>query len=121
MALLTYLPLFMHPEIKAALTKADKKYPAPGAITLRNAEKLLNYIEDINLERPGKFMPTPSQSLYILWSVEDWEFHMECIKNGSILYMFCKDGCEKARGTYPVDKFIPQLERYLLMGIGQAC
>ena len=107
----------MHPEIKAALTKVDKTHPAPNAIALKSSEKLLHYIEDINLERTGKFEPTPSQSLYILWNVQDWEFHMECIKNGSILYMFCKDGCEKARGSYSVDEFIPQLERYLLMGV----
>ena len=107
----------MHPEIEAALTVVSKKYPAPNAITLQSAEKLLNYIEDINLERTGKFVPTASQSLYMLWSVEDWEFHMECIKNGSILYNFRKGGNEEASGSYPVDKFIAQLERYLLIGV----
>ena len=107
----------MHPELEAAIIKADHKYPALTAITLRNTEKLLNYIDDINLERPEKFVPTKSQSMYILWSVEDWEFHMECIKNGSILYTFRKGGFEEASGSYPVEEFIPQLERYLLMGM----
>jgi hypothetical protein len=108
----------MHPEIEAALTKVDQEHPIPNAITLQTAEKLLNYMEDINLERTGKFVPTPSQGLYILWSVEDWEFHMECIKNGRILYTFRKGGFEEASGSYSVDEFIPQLERYLLKGVG---
>src|SRR5258708_37204074 len=108
----------MHPEIQAALTGAEYNFPAPNAITLQNAEKLLNYIEDINLERTSRCMPTPSQSLYILWSVEDWEFHMECIKNGRVLYTFRKGGREEAKGSYLLDQFIPQLERYLLIGIG---
>jgi hypothetical protein len=107
----------MHPEIESALVNASYKYPALSAITLKNAEKLMNYIDDINLERPERFMPTPAQSLYILWSVEDWEFHMECVKNGSILYTFRKGGLEEASGNYSVDEFIPQLERYLLLGI----
>ncbi len=107
----------MHPEIEAALTNVDHEYPTLTDITLTNAEKLLNYIEDINLERPERFVPTPSQSLYILWSVEDWEFHMECIKNGSILYTFRKGGFEEASGNNTVEDFIPQLERYLLLGM----
>jgi hypothetical protein len=107
----------MHPEIEAALTETEYHYPAPNAITLQNAEKLLNYIEDINLENTSRFLPTPSQSLYILWSVEDWEFHMECVKNGSILYTFRKAGHEEARGAYPLDQFLSQLERYLLIGM----
>jgi len=107
----------MHPEIEAALTVAEYYYTAPNAIALQNAEKLLNYIEDINLERTGKFVPTQSQGLYMLWSIEDWEFHMECIKNGNILYAFVKNGCKEASGSYPIDEFIPQLERYLLIGV----
>jgi hypothetical protein len=107
----------MHPEIEAALTVAEHSFPVLSAITLQNAEKLLNYIEDINLERTGKFVPTPSQSLYILWNVEDWEFHIECIKNGSIVYTFCKDGNEEVSGADSLDQFIPQLERYLLKGV----
>ncbi len=107
----------MHPEIEAALTNVSKKYPVPNAIALQNAEKLLNYIGDINLERTGQFVPTASQSLYMLWSVDDWEFHMECIKNGSIHYTFRKGGNEEASGSYPVDEFIAHLEKYLLMGV----
>jgi glutathionylspermidine synthase len=107
----------MHPEIKAALNKANQKYPAPDAVTLQSAEKLLHYIDDINLERTGKFTPTPSQSLFVVWNVEDWEFHMECTRNGSVLYTFSQAGIEKASGSYPVDEFIPQLERYLLLGV----
>ena len=108
----------MHPVIAAVLSETEYDFPAPNAITLQNAEKLLNYIEDINLERTSRLVPTPSQSLYILWSVEDWEFHMECLKTGSILYTFSKRGHEEARGSYPLDQFLPQLERYLLMGVG---
>jgi hypothetical protein len=99
------------------LKRVGRKKQTPSATTLRSAEKLLNYIKDINLERPGNFLPTPAKSLYILWSVQDWEFHMECIKNGRIIYMFCKNGFEKARGSDPVDKFIPQLEKYLIEGV----
>jgi hypothetical protein len=112
-----FRPTVMHPEIEAALTRARKKYPAPSLIAMQNAEKLLSYIEDINLERTGKFVPTASQSLYMLWNVEDWEFRMECTKDGSILYNFRKDGKEEARGLYPVDQFIAHLERYLLLGV----
>jgi hypothetical protein len=104
----------MHPEIEAVLKRVGRKKQTPSATTLRSAEQLLNYI---NLERPGNFLPTPAKSLYILWSVQDWEFHMECIKNGRIIYMFCKNGFEKARGSDPVDKFIPQLEKYLIEGV----
>jgi hypothetical protein len=107
----------MHPEIKAALSKANQKYAAPDAIALQSAEKLLHYIDDVNLERTGKFTPTPVQSLFVLWNVEDWEFHMECIRNGSVLYTFSQAGIEKASGSYPVDEFIPQLEQYLLIGV----
>jgi len=96
-------------------TKADREYPYPNAVTLQSAEKLLQYIQDINLEGPGKFLPTPSDSLYLLWNVEDWEFHIECIKNGNIIYTFSKDGRKEASGSYPVDEFIPQLEKYLLL------
>jgi hypothetical protein len=106
----------MHPEIKAALTNSEQ-YPAPTDVTLQSAEKLLNYIEDINLERTGKITPTPSQSLFVKWNVEDWEFYMECIKNGRIRYIFRKGGHEEVSGNDPVEKFIPQLERYLLIGV----
>lgn len=108
----------MHPQIEAVLTKVSREYPIPNAVTLRNAERLLNYIDDINVDRPRKFEPTPSQSLYILWNVEDWEFHIECIKNGRVIYFFCKDGYEEASGSDSVDEFIPQLEKYLLKGVG---
>ena len=107
----------MHPQIVAALTEVDQHYPVPNAITLQNSEKVLNYIEDINLERPGRFIPTPAQSLYLLWSVDDWEFHIECIKNGNVVYKFCQAGSEKASGNYMIDEFISQLEKYLLLGV----
>jgi hypothetical protein len=107
----------MHPEIKAALSCTCKKYPAPNTVALQSAEKLLNYIEDINLERSGKFVPTATESLYMLWNVEDWEFHMECAKNGRVIYNFCKSGNERASGSQPVDKFINYLQGYLLMGV----
>ncbi len=112
------LIIYIHPEIIAALTELDQYYSAPNAITLYNTEKLLNYIEDINLEKPNRFIPTPAQSLYLLRSIDDWELPIECKKNGPILYTFCKSGLEKAWGNYSLNKFIPQLEKYLLSGLG---
>jgi len=105
----------MGSKIEAFFTKADREYPYPNAVALQNAERLLNYIQDINLEGPDKFVPTPSDSLYLLWSVEEWQFHIECIKNGSILYTFSRGGHKEASGSYTLDEFIPQLEKYLLL------
>jgi L-rhamnose mutarotase len=104
----------MHPEIEAAITSVEHDYPAINAITLQNAEKLLTYIEDLNLERKGIFLPTPHNSLYILWNVENWEFHMDCMKSGKIFYKFCKNEHEELSGTKPVDEFITQLQNCLL-------
>ena len=106
----------MHPDIIAALSKINKERPNP--IALQNAEKLLHYMEDINVKRMVKFEPTKTEGLYILWSVANWEFQMECLKNGRIVYKFRKGGHEEAHGSYSVDKFIPQLEKYLLIGMG---
>ena len=105
----------MGSKIETFFTKADREYPYPNAVALQSAERLLNYIHDINLEGPGKFVPTPSDSLYLLWNVEKWEFHIECIKNGTILYTFSKGGRKEVSGSYPVDEFIPLLEKYLLL------
>jgi hypothetical protein len=104
----------MHPEIEAAIIDVEHNHPDLNAVTLHNAELLLTYIEDLNLARTGIFMPTPAQSLYIMWSVNSWEFHMECIKSGNILYAFNHAGKEEISGTKPVDEFILQLETYLL-------
>ena len=107
----------MHPQISSTLNWANPYSPKPNDIVRDNAEKVLNYIEDINLERSGKFVPTATESLYMLWNVEDWEFHMECAKNGRVIYNFCKSGNERASGSQPVDKFINYLQGYLLMGV----
>ncbi len=93
------------------------EHPIPDVITLLNAEKLLNYMADINIEKARRFEPTSTEGLYILWSVEDLEFQMECVKSGNILFKFRKAGREEASGSYGVDEFIPQLEKYLLRSI----
>jgi hypothetical protein len=110
------ISLSMHPEIIAALNKIDNE--RPNSIALQNAESLLHYMEDINLKRAVKFEPSQSEGLNILWSVANWEFQMECLKNGRIVYTFRKGGRDEASGSYTIDQFIPQLEKYLLIGIG---
>ena len=109
----------MHPEIAAALIvrKVYNELPILNSVTIQSAEKLLHYIEDINLERKGKFVPTISKSLYMLWSVKGWEFHMECVQNGSILFSFCKDGKEAVKGLNTIDDFIKKLEGFLLRSV----
>ncbi len=107
----------MHPEIESALTCAGSAFPTPNELALKNAEKLLNYIGDINLERTGVFVPTVSQGIYMLWNIKEWEFHLECTKEGSIHYSFRKRGKEEANGLSPIGQFIPQLEKYLLIGV----
>lgn len=89
----------------------------PDAVMLQNAELLLNYVDDINLERSGRFEQTPADSLYLLWTVEDLEFHMECLRDSRILYTFRKNGYGMANGCVTIDKFIPMLQDYLLMCI----
>ena len=108
----------MHPEIKAEIIDFEHDYPALSVLTRQNADRVLAYIDDLNLERTGIFMPTPAQSLYIMWSVDNWEFHMECMQSGKILYTFNNAGKEETSGTKPVDEFIGQLESYLLKSIG---
>jgi hypothetical protein len=105
----------MHPQIIAALTTASPYCPKPNNIAQDNAEKVLNYIEDINLERNVRFRPTQSGSLYIAWRIGDWEYQMECVKNGYIIYAFTKCGYQKISGCELFDDFIPQFEKYLLM------
>jgi hypothetical protein len=107
----------MHPEIEEVLNNLYQDQLVPNNITLANAEKVLNYIEDINLERTGKFELTPAESLYLLWDIEDWDLHIECLSNGKILYTFRKSGFAKACGSVTINEFIPFLEKYLLMGI----
>jgi hypothetical protein len=104
----------MHAEIKAVLNDLNRAYPAPNTVTLQSAEMVLNYIEDINLERTNKFELTPAESLYLLWTVENWEFHIECLSNGCILYTFRKGGYRKCYGSISINEFIPLLENYLL-------
>ena len=62
-----------------------------------------------------KFTPTISGGFFITWNIGDWQFQMECVKNGYIIYIFTKVGYEKASGCALYDDFIPQFEKYLLM------
>jgi len=105
----------MCPEINSVLKNSGNEFAALNGIALQNAEKLLNYIDDINLERKTKFELTPADSLYLLWKVEDWEFHIECLKSGKISYTFRKGRFGKACGSSRLNDFIPYLEKYLLM------
>jgi hypothetical protein len=107
----------MHPEIKNILNNLDPEYPFPAPAVLRNAERILNYMDDIYLERTGKFEHTPAESLYIMWSLEGLEFHIECLKNGRILYTFRKGVSGKAFGSVAINQFMLRLENYLLAGI----
>jgi hypothetical protein len=104
----------VHPEIIEILNNTDPDFFSFSNIILQNAEKLLNYIEDINLERTGKFEVTPADSLYLLWTVEDWDFHIECLNNGKVLFTFRKNGHGKIFGLNYIDDFILLLEGYLL-------
>jgi hypothetical protein len=105
----------MHPQIAAVMNSAHPYLSQPNEIARSNAEKVLNYIEDINLEKNIYFRPTLSGSLFFAWSIGDWEYDMECVKNGYIIYSFTKCGYEKASGCARFDEFIPQFEKYLLM------
>jgi hypothetical protein len=105
----------MHPHITAVLNKANPYNPKPNDVAQSNAERVLNYIEDINLEKNIRFKPTSSGSLFIGWHIGEWEYQMECAKNGYIIYTFTKEGYEKASGCELFDDFIPQFEKYLLM------
>lgn len=105
----------MHPQIKEVINKANPYSPKPNDIAQDSAERVLNYIEDINLERNVRFRPTPAGSLSIAWKIGEWEYQMECVKNGYIIYTFTKSEYEKASGCELFDDFIPQFEKYLLM------
>ena len=48
----------MHPQITSVLNWANPYSPKPNDIVANNAEKVLNYIEDINLEHEVLFRPT---------------------------------------------------------------
>jgi hypothetical protein len=109
--------MYTHPEIAEILSSTGPGFFTPNAVMLHNAEILLNYIDDINLERSGKFEPTPAESLYLFWNAGDLEFHFECLMNGRILYTFRKSGYGKASGTSTIDRFIPMLESFLLTSI----
>jgi hypothetical protein len=107
----------MHPEIDEILNNLDLEYPVPSPFVLKNAERILNYMDDINIERTGKFEHTPAESLYIFWNVEGLDFHIECLKNGAIRYTFRKGLLGNSYGTETIDEFIPILQNYLLAGI----
>ena len=109
------LIIVMHLEIEILLNNLPAESVLPDAVVLQNADKLLDYMEDINLERNEKFEFTPAESLYIRYNVGSWEFHMECIKNGKILYTFRKGRYGIDYGSSQIDRFLPKLEKYLLM------
>jgi hypothetical protein len=105
----------MHPQIAAVVNNFNHYVQAPCDIAQNNAEKVLNYIDDLNLEKDIRFRPTLSGSLFMAWNIGDWEYDMECVKNGYIIFTFTKCGYEKASGCELFDDFIPQFEKYLLM------
>jgi hypothetical protein len=107
----------MHPEIIEILRSFDTTYPYPEMAVLKNAMQILNYMDDINIERTSRFEHTPAESLYICWNVSEMEFHIECLKNGRVSYTFRKAGYYKSFGTDTIDQFIPRLESYLLAGM----
>jgi hypothetical protein len=107
----------MHPEIEEILLNFDFEHPFPEAFVLQNAAQILNYMDDINIERTSKFEYTAAESLYILWNIEGLEFHIECLKNGLILYTFRNKTFWNIFGTDSISQFIPRLESYLLAGI----
>jgi len=109
--------MYTHPEIEELLNSGSPFYFTPNAAMLQNAEMLLNYIDDINLERTSTFEFTPAESLYLVWNAEDLEFHLECLNDGRILYTFRKGGYGRANGCLTIDKFLPLLQDYLLMSI----
>jgi len=106
-----------HPEIEEILNSTGPEFFTPNTVMLQSAGKVLNYLDDLNLPRTGKFEPTPAESLYLLWEAGNLEFHFECLKNGRILYTFRKGGFGKASGFSTIDDFIPMLENYLLVSI----
>lgn len=107
----------MHPELEDILLNLDTDVAAPGSVVLKNAEALLNYMDDIYVERTGRFEYTPAESLYIRWNVEGLEFHIECLKNGLVFYTFRQGDTCKAFGRESISDFIPQLQRHLLAGM----
>jgi hypothetical protein len=109
--------MYIHPEISEILNSTSPGIFRPNAVMLRNAEILLNYIDDINLERSDKFEPTPADSLCLFWNAGDLELHFECLRNGRILYTFRKSGYGNASGSSTIDRFIPMLENFLLTSI----
>ena len=109
--------MYTHTEIQELLNSGSPFNFTPNDMMLANAEALLNYIDDINLERTSTFELTPAESLYLVWNAEDLEFHLECLANGRILYTFRKGGYGRANGCVAIDKFIPLLQEYLLMSI----
>ena len=107
----------IHPELKTILNSTPAEFSVPNAAVLKNAQAILGYIEDINLERNNKFELTADESLYLLWEIGESELHIECLKSGKILYTFRKYGIGKACGSCPANEFMQLLEKYLLTAI----
>ena len=107
----------MHPEIDDILNNLDLEYAVPAPVVLNNAARILNYMDDIYVERTTRFEHTPAESLYIMWNLEGLEFHIECLKNGAILYTFRKGKLGKMYGTANIDYFLLLIRNYLLAGI----
>ena len=107
----------MHPEIDDILNNLDLEYPVPSPVVLNNAARILTYMDDIYVERKGKFEHTPADSLYIRWHVEGLEFHIECLRTGNISYTFRKGKSGTRFGATPINEFMPLMQHYLLTGI----
>jgi hypothetical protein len=107
----------MHPEIDDILNNLDLDYPVPSPVVLSNAARILTYMDDIYVERIGKFEHTPADSLYIRWQVEGLEFHIECLKTGLIAYTFRKGKPGTRFGSATINSFMQLMQYYLLAGI----
>jgi hypothetical protein len=107
----------MHPEIDDILNNLDLEYAVPAPVVLNNAARILNYMDDIYVERTTRFEHTPAESLYIRWNVEGLELHIECLKTGMILYTFRQGKLGNRYGSAPVAEFMLLMQNYLLAGI----
>ncbi len=60
----------MHPQISSVLNWANPYSPKPNDIVANNAEKVLNYIEDINTGTRGSVPADPGRQPF--YRLENW-------------------------------------------------
>lgn len=107
----------MRTEFEEILSNVEPGFFIPSDVILQNVRKVCSYISDINFGKNRKFELTSAETLYILWEVDDLEFHIEFLANGTILYTYRKCGYGKASGLTPADAFLPILQDHLMQGI----